>query len=54
MIFPGFGVGASADLIRKMGGTERIVGQQVHSTVSINTIYPNAFVYILFLVHHPF
>jgi len=28
----------------------RIVGQQAHSTVSINTIYPNAFVYILFLV----
>ena len=49
MIFPGFGVAASTGLIRK-NGRGRIVGQQVHSTVSINTIYPNAFVYILFLV----
>ena len=48
MIFPGFGAAASTGLIRK-NRRGRIVGQQVHSTVSINTIYPNAFVYILFL-----
>ena len=50
VIFPGFGVAASTDLIRKMGGGGLLGSRCMHSKVSINTIYPNAFVYILFLV----
>ena len=49
-IFLGFGVGASRDLTRKIDRGELLGSRRIASTVSINTIYPNAFVYILFLV----
>ena len=45
---------ASRDLTRKMGRDELLVGQRAHNTVFINAIYPNGFVYTLFLVHHAF